>query len=157
MFLITLWIMTLHSSLVPEPVHSDPLGLMERQAEKRNTLTRSNSVGGPLQSLDLIQRPNHGISTTSLPNSLQEVAVSEHLPVLTFLIFQESCSLLTVVWLIVYFIVPGHFGSKVAQPKTSFCAVSQSTGPAQRVGVAVREWGGSGIQAWIYNNLLMVQ
>uniref|UniRef100_A0A673K0P2 UDENN domain-containing protein n=1 Tax=Sinocyclocheilus rhinocerous TaxID=307959 RepID=A0A673K0P2_9TELE len=60
--------------LVPEPVHSDPLGLMEKQAEKRNTLTRSNSVGGPLQSLDSIQRPNHGISTTSLPNSLQEVA-----------------------------------------------------------------------------------
>uniref|UniRef100_A0A8C2JVP5 DENN/MADD domain containing 4C n=1 Tax=Cyprinus carpio TaxID=7962 RepID=A0A8C2JVP5_CYPCA len=56
-----------------EPVHSDPLGLMEKQAEKRNTLTRSNSVGGPLQSLDLIHRPNHGISTTSLPNSLQEV------------------------------------------------------------------------------------
>ncbi|XP_077085763.1 DENN domain-containing protein 4C isoform X2 [Siphateles boraxobius] len=59
---------------VPEPVHSDPLGLIERQAEKRNTLTRSNSVGGPLQNLDLIQKPNHGISTTSLPNSLQEVA-----------------------------------------------------------------------------------
>ncbi|XP_016098153.1 DENN domain-containing protein 4C [Sinocyclocheilus grahami] len=60
--------------LVPEPVHSDPLGLMEKQAEKRNTLTRSNSVGGPLQSLDSIQRPNHGISTTSLPSSLHEVA-----------------------------------------------------------------------------------
>lgn len=60
---------------VPEPVNSDPLGLMERQAEKRNTsLTRSNSVGGPLQSLDSIQRPNHGISTTSLPNSLHEMA-----------------------------------------------------------------------------------
>uniref|UniRef100_A0A8C2AIX8 DENN/MADD domain containing 4C n=1 Tax=Cyprinus carpio TaxID=7962 RepID=A0A8C2AIX8_CYPCA len=57
----------------PEDIHSDPLGLMEKQAEKRNTLTRSNSVGGPLQSLDLIHRPNHGISTTSLPNSLQEV------------------------------------------------------------------------------------
>uniref|UniRef100_A0A672PTY8 DENN domain containing 4C n=1 Tax=Sinocyclocheilus grahami TaxID=75366 RepID=A0A672PTY8_SINGR len=63
----------LHHSLVPEPVHSDPLGLMEKQAEKRNTLTRSNSVGGPLQSLDSIQRPNHGISTTSLPSSLHEV------------------------------------------------------------------------------------
>lgn len=55
----------------------DPLGLLERQAEKRGTsLTRSNSVGGPLQSLDSIQRPNHGVSTTSLPNSLQEVVVS---------------------------------------------------------------------------------
>ncbi|KAB5579415.1 hypothetical protein PHYPO_G00194810 [Pangasianodon hypophthalmus] len=61
-------------ALVPEPVISDPLGLLERQAEKRSTsLTRSNSVGGPLQSLDSIQRPNHGVSTTSLPNSLQEV------------------------------------------------------------------------------------
>lgn len=149
--------MTLHCSFVPEPVHSDPLGLIERQAEKRNTLTRSNSVGGPLQSLDLIQKPNHGISTTSLPNSLQEVAVSEHIPVLIFVVFQESYLLLTVVWLILYFIVQGHFGSKVAQPKTGVCALSQSTGPAQRVGVAVREWGGSGIQAWLYNNLLMIQ
>ncbi|XP_051570477.1 DENN domain-containing protein 4C-like isoform X3 [Myxocyprinus asiaticus] len=61
--------------LVPEPVHSNPLSLMERQVEKRNTsLTRSNSVGGPLQSLDCTQRPSHGISTTSLPNSLLEVA-----------------------------------------------------------------------------------
>ncbi|KAI4900140.1 hypothetical protein NFI96_023868, partial [Prochilodus magdalenae] len=59
---------------VQEPVLSDPLGLLERQADKRGTsLTRSNSVGGPLQSLDSAQRPNHGISTTSLPNSLQEV------------------------------------------------------------------------------------
>lgn len=66
-------------SLVPEPVHSDPLGIIERQAEKRSTsLTRSNSVGGPLQSLDSTQRPNHGISTISLPNSLLEVAVSGH-------------------------------------------------------------------------------
>lgn len=61
-------------ALVPEPVISDPLGLLERQAEKRSTsLTRSNSVGGPLQNLDSIQRPSHGVSTTSLPNSLQEV------------------------------------------------------------------------------------
>ncbi|KAJ8385253.1 hypothetical protein AAFF_G00191300 [Aldrovandia affinis] len=48
---------------------------MDRQAGKRGTsLTRSNSVGGPLQSLDLSQRPSHGVSTTSLPNSLQEVS-----------------------------------------------------------------------------------
>uniref|UniRef100_A0A3B4CIV9 UDENN domain-containing protein n=1 Tax=Pygocentrus nattereri TaxID=42514 RepID=A0A3B4CIV9_PYGNA len=61
-------------SVVPEPVLLDPLGLLKRQAEKRGTsLTRSNSVGGPLQSLDSAQRPNHGISTTSLPNSLHEV------------------------------------------------------------------------------------
>ncbi|KAI5609538.1 DENN domain-containing protein 4C isoform X2 [Silurus asotus] len=61
-------------ALVAEPVISDPLGLLERQAEKRGaSLTRSNSVGGPLQCLDSIQRPNHGVSTTSLPNSLQEV------------------------------------------------------------------------------------
>ncbi|XP_056601825.1 DENN domain-containing protein 4C [Triplophysa dalaica] len=62
--------------LVPEPVNSDPLGLMERQDKRTTSLTRSNSVGGPLQSLtlDSTQRPNHGISTISLPNSLLEVA-----------------------------------------------------------------------------------
>ncbi|XP_010629215.1 DENN domain-containing protein 4C isoform X2 [Fukomys damarensis] len=37
------------------------------------SLTRSHSVGGPLQSIDFSQRPFHGISTVSLPNSLQEV------------------------------------------------------------------------------------
>ncbi|XP_072260494.1 DENN domain-containing protein 4C isoform X2 [Pyxicephalus adspersus] len=37
------------------------------------SLTRSNSVGGPLQNIDLSQRPSHGVSTVSLPNSLQEV------------------------------------------------------------------------------------
>uniref|UniRef100_A0A8C3V644 DENN domain containing 4C n=1 Tax=Catharus ustulatus TaxID=91951 RepID=A0A8C3V644_CATUS len=36
------------------------------------SLTRSHSVGGPLQNIDLSQRPSHGISTVSLPNSLQE-------------------------------------------------------------------------------------
>uniref|UniRef100_A0A8B9QFG9 DENN domain containing 4C n=1 Tax=Apteryx owenii TaxID=8824 RepID=A0A8B9QFG9_APTOW len=40
------------------------------------SLTRSHSVGGPLQNIDLSQRPSHGISTVSLPNSLQEVVVS---------------------------------------------------------------------------------
>lgn len=40
---------------------------------KRNvSLTRSHSVGGPLQNIDFSQRPFHGISTVSLPNSLQE-------------------------------------------------------------------------------------
>ncbi|XP_027490253.1 DENN domain-containing protein 4C isoform X1 [Corapipo altera] len=38
------------------------------------SLTRSHSVGGPLQNIDLSQRPSHGISTVSLPNSLQEAA-----------------------------------------------------------------------------------
>uniref|UniRef100_A0A672JFS3 DENN/MADD domain containing 4C n=1 Tax=Salarias fasciatus TaxID=181472 RepID=A0A672JFS3_SALFA len=38
------------------------------------SLTRSNSVGGPLQGLDYPQRPGHGVSTTSLPCSLQEVS-----------------------------------------------------------------------------------
>uniref|UniRef100_A0A8D3E7F1 DENN domain-containing protein 4C n=1 Tax=Scophthalmus maximus TaxID=52904 RepID=A0A8D3E7F1_SCOMX len=38
------------------------------------SLTRSNSVGGPLQSLDYSQRPGHGVSTTSLPCSLQEMS-----------------------------------------------------------------------------------
>ncbi|XP_070598612.1 DENN domain-containing protein 4C isoform X2 [Erythrolamprus reginae] len=42
-------------------------------SSKRGTsLTRSHSVGGPLQNIDLLQRPSHGISTVSLPNSLQE-------------------------------------------------------------------------------------
>uniref|UniRef100_A0A674C127 DENN/MADD domain containing 4C n=1 Tax=Salmo trutta TaxID=8032 RepID=A0A674C127_SALTR len=57
------------------PAQSDPLGLLEHQAGKRGTsLTRSNSVGGPLQSLVSAQRqPGHGVSTTSLPCSLTEV------------------------------------------------------------------------------------
>ncbi|XP_053558626.1 LOW QUALITY PROTEIN: DENN domain-containing protein 4C [Bombina bombina] len=43
-------------------------------ATKRvSSLTRSNSVGGPLQNFDLSQKPSHGVSTVSLPNSLQEV------------------------------------------------------------------------------------
>ncbi|KAK9524655.1 hypothetical protein VZT92_017027 [Zoarces viviparus] len=69
-----------HKSLVPEPVQSDPLGLLEHQAAGKQrscsgtSLTRSNSVGGPLQSLDYSQRPGHGVSTTSLPCSLQEVS-----------------------------------------------------------------------------------
>ncbi|XP_074055992.1 DENN domain-containing protein 4C isoform X4 [Macrotis lagotis] len=37
------------------------------------SLIRSHSVGGPLQNIDFSQRPFHGISTVSLPNSLQEV------------------------------------------------------------------------------------
>lgn len=69
-----------HKSLIPEPTQSDPLGLLERQAAGKQqkcsgtSLTRSNSVGGPLQSLDYSQRPRHGVSTTSLPCSLQEVS-----------------------------------------------------------------------------------
>ncbi|KAM8792889.1 DENN domain-containing protein 4C isoform 2-T2 [Eudromia elegans] len=42
-------------------------------SKKGASLTRSHSVGGPLQNIDLSQRPSHGISTVSLPNSLQEV------------------------------------------------------------------------------------
>uniref|UniRef100_A0A8B9SDV2 DENN domain containing 4C n=1 Tax=Apteryx owenii TaxID=8824 RepID=A0A8B9SDV2_APTOW len=45
-------------------------------SKKGASLTRSHSVGGPLQNIDLSQRPSHGISTVSLPNSLQEVVVS---------------------------------------------------------------------------------
>ncbi|XP_068443434.1 DENN domain-containing protein 4C isoform X2 [Clinocottus analis] len=69
-----------HKSLIPEPVQSDPLGLLEHQAAGKprscsgTSLTRSNSVGGPLQSLDYSQRPGHGVSTTSLPCSLQAVS-----------------------------------------------------------------------------------
>uniref|UniRef100_A0A673AMD2 DENN/MADD domain containing 4C n=1 Tax=Sphaeramia orbicularis TaxID=375764 RepID=A0A673AMD2_9TELE len=64
----------------PNVCISDPLGLLERQAAGKQprssgtSLTRSNSVGGPLQSLDSSQRPGHGVSTTSLPCSLQEVS-----------------------------------------------------------------------------------
>ncbi|XP_047241644.1 DENN domain-containing protein 4C isoform X2 [Girardinichthys multiradiatus] len=69
-----------HKSLIPKPVQSDPLGLLEHQAAGKQerctgtSLTRSNSVGGPLQSLDYSLRPGHGVSTTSLPCSLQEVS-----------------------------------------------------------------------------------
>ncbi|XP_034019861.1 LOW QUALITY PROTEIN: DENN domain-containing protein 4C [Thalassophryne amazonica] len=71
---------TAQKSLIPEPVQSDPLGLLEHQAAgsqqrcTRTSLTRSNSVGGPLQSLDWMQSPGHGVSTTSLPCSLLEVS-----------------------------------------------------------------------------------
>ncbi|XP_051922791.1 DENN domain-containing protein 4C isoform X2 [Hippocampus zosterae] len=66
-------------SLVPEPAQSDPLGLLEHQAKRCSggggtSLTRSNSVGGPLQSLDSPVRPGHGVSTTSLPGSLHEMS-----------------------------------------------------------------------------------
>ncbi|XP_014883978.1 DENN domain-containing protein 4C isoform X2 [Poecilia latipinna] len=69
-----------HKSLVPEPVQSDPLGLLVHPAAGKQersggtSLTRSNSVGGPLQSLDYTLRPGHGVSTTSLPCSLHEVS-----------------------------------------------------------------------------------
>ncbi|XP_058480308.1 DENN domain-containing protein 4C [Solea solea] len=69
-----------HKSLIPEPVQSDPLGLLEHHApgdQRRcsgTSLTRSNSVGGPLQNLEYSQRPSHGVSTTSLPCSLLEVS-----------------------------------------------------------------------------------
>uniref|UniRef100_A0A8C8BW75 DENN/MADD domain containing 4C n=1 Tax=Oncorhynchus tshawytscha TaxID=74940 RepID=A0A8C8BW75_ONCTS len=63
-----------HKSLIPEPAQSDPLGLLEHQAGKRGTsLTRSNSVGGPLQSLVAQREPGHSVSTTSLPCSLTEM------------------------------------------------------------------------------------
>ncbi|XP_029609544.1 DENN domain-containing protein 4C isoform X1 [Salmo trutta] len=63
-----------HKSLIPEPAQSDPLGLLEHQAGKRGTsLTRSNSVGGPLQSLVAQREPGHSVSTTSLPCSLIEM------------------------------------------------------------------------------------
>ncbi|XP_061768525.1 DENN domain-containing protein 4C isoform X1 [Nerophis ophidion] len=67
-----------HKSLIPEPVQSDPLGLLEHQASAKTSsgtsLTRSNSVGGPLQGLDSYLGPGHGVSTTSLPCSLHEVS-----------------------------------------------------------------------------------
>ncbi|XP_043575050.1 DENN domain-containing protein 4C isoform X1 [Chiloscyllium plagiosum] len=51
----------------------DLLDNVNNELPKRTaSLIRSYSVGGPLQNLDVSQRPAHGISTTSLPNSLQE-------------------------------------------------------------------------------------
>uniref|UniRef100_A0A7N6B2N0 DENN/MADD domain containing 4C n=1 Tax=Anabas testudineus TaxID=64144 RepID=A0A7N6B2N0_ANATE len=73
-------------SLVPEPLQTDPLGLLEHQAAGKQqrcsgtSLTRSNSVGGTLQSLDYSQRPGHGVSTTSLPCSLQEDGMGTRRP-----------------------------------------------------------------------------
>ncbi|XP_011785802.1 PREDICTED: DENN domain-containing protein 4C [Colobus angolensis palliatus] len=55
-------------------VQSMKISSVPNSLSKRNvSLTRSHSVGGPLQNIDFTQRPFHGISTVSLPNSLQEV------------------------------------------------------------------------------------
>lgn len=83
-------------SLIPKPVQSDPLGLLEAAGKQERpsgtSLTRSNSVGGPLQSLDYSLRPGHGVSTTSLPCSLQEVSVSTfHLAVMIKAKLQVAC------------------------------------------------------------------
>ncbi|KAG9333587.1 hypothetical protein JZ751_011324 [Albula glossodonta] len=57
---------------LPDEARLISLGL-DPQGEKWGTgLTRSNSVSGLLQSLEPAPRPSHGISTASLPNSLQE-------------------------------------------------------------------------------------
>ncbi|XP_062305569.1 DENN domain-containing protein 4C isoform X8 [Osmerus eperlanus] len=62
------------TGVLQESVQLDPLGLLEVQKGKReSSLTRSNSVGGFLQSLDSAQRPGHSVSTTSLPSRLHEV------------------------------------------------------------------------------------
>lgn len=54
-------------------VQSVKMSSVPNSLSKRNvSLTRSHSVGGPLQNIDFSQRPFHGISTVSLPNSLQE-------------------------------------------------------------------------------------
>uniref|UniRef100_A0A8C3TIR3 DENN domain containing 4C n=1 Tax=Chelydra serpentina TaxID=8475 RepID=A0A8C3TIR3_CHESE len=58
-------------------IHIQKLRLFRGKEQNKDTyyssLTRSHSVGGPLQNIDLTHRPSHGISTVSLPNSLQEV------------------------------------------------------------------------------------
>ncbi|XP_060093217.1 DENN domain-containing protein 4C isoform X5 [Heteronotia binoei] len=48
------------------------LSVANNTSKRGASLTRSHSVGGPLQNIDLLQRPSHCISTVSLPNSLQE-------------------------------------------------------------------------------------
>ncbi|XP_009070031.1 PREDICTED: DENN domain-containing protein 4C [Acanthisitta chloris] len=66
---------TAEQSDVAEEQTEDPRGMNTTASNppKRGvSLTRSHSVGGPLQNIDLSQRPSHGISTVSLPNSLQE-------------------------------------------------------------------------------------
>uniref|UniRef100_A0A8C3FXI3 DENN domain containing 4C n=1 Tax=Cyclopterus lumpus TaxID=8103 RepID=A0A8C3FXI3_CYCLU len=62
-----------------DSIHStstQPIASSSQRSSSGTSLTRSNSVGGPLQSLDYSQRPGHGVSTTSLPCSLQAVSVS---------------------------------------------------------------------------------
>lgn len=55
-------------------VQTVKLSSLPNNLSKKNvSLTRSHSVGGPLQNIDFAQRPFHGLSTVSLPNSLQEV------------------------------------------------------------------------------------
>lgn len=57
-------------------VQSVKISSVPNSLSKRNaSLTQSHSVGGPLQNIDFSQRPFHGISTVSLPNSLQEDVV----------------------------------------------------------------------------------
>ncbi|XP_019514611.1 PREDICTED: DENN domain-containing protein 4C isoform X1 [Hipposideros armiger] len=57
-----------------EDVQTMKISPVPNSVAKRNvSLTRSHSVGGPLQNIDFSQRPCPGISTVSLPNSLQEV------------------------------------------------------------------------------------
>ncbi|KAL4640325.1 DENN domain-containing protein 4C [Arapaima gigas] len=55
------------NSLGPEAAQSGTV-----EGERGTSLTRSNSASGALHSLDLSSRPSHGVSTTSLPCSLQE-------------------------------------------------------------------------------------
>uniref|UniRef100_A0A4W3IKZ3 DENN domain containing 4C n=1 Tax=Callorhinchus milii TaxID=7868 RepID=A0A4W3IKZ3_CALMI len=58
-----------------EPQESlDKINANDEPPKWTAALIRSYSTGGPLQNLDVSQRPTHGISTTSLPNSLQETA-----------------------------------------------------------------------------------
>ncbi|XP_043917018.1 DENN domain-containing protein 4C [Protopterus annectens] len=51
---------------------NDEVQSSHEQLKRGTSLTRSHSVGGPLQNIDLSQKPSHGVSTASLPNSLQE-------------------------------------------------------------------------------------
>ncbi|NXK90986.1 DEN4C protein, partial [Formicarius rufipectus] len=62
-------------SPVAEEQNTDPRTMkthVNNPPKRGVSLTRSHSVGGPLQNIDLSQRPSHGVSTVSLPNSLQE-------------------------------------------------------------------------------------
>lgn len=67
-------------------VQSMKISPVPNSVAKRNvSLTRSHSVGGPLQNIDFSQRPCPGISTVSLPNSLQEVVVCNNIIVILYI------------------------------------------------------------------------